>query len=457
MGRPRTELLVALPIVASLAIGCAGAPRKDEARGSDPHVECDARLAQLTAQQEADRARLERDARASRDEADLLRRDLQRRHDELVAARERAAAQEEALEAALGAIRRNHEELAALRDRGADSEVAAAAELLRQKDEQLRVLRLRLAEAQGGGVAPLPDDGSVKLASMDLEVPVATIDGEPFSRREFCEYLYRDLGTPGLLELFANRALVVREARRRGIEVNDVECAVWVEEQRVEHVREAGTLEAFRKKIAEGGFNEDAWAARLRYQARPTLLLRRLVELERTTPEGREAFEARLREEYQRTYSERVRAGHIFIRAERGASDAEVEAAHKVALYALEQVKRGVPFADVARRLSQDAETKPLGGTLGTFDRGRFARTPELNTAFFTLPVGEVSQPIRTPLGFHVVLVEDRTPPARPFDEAVKRELANRLSKQPPSDAEMEALVGRLRARAHVVRTLTFD
>ncbi|MCO5171320.1 MAG: peptidylprolyl isomerase [Planctomycetes bacterium] len=457
MAHPRRELLVALPIVASLAIGCAGAPRADEGRGGDPHVECDARLAEATAKQTADRERLEREARTAREEADLLRRDLQRRHEEVVAARERTAAQEEALEAALEAVRRGQEELAALRERGADSEVAAAAELLRQKDEQLRLLRLRLAEAQGGELTPLPDNGSVRLASMDLEVPVATVDGEPFSRREFCEYLYRDLGTPGLLELFVNRALVVREARRRGIAVNDVDCAVWVEEQRVQHVREAGTLEAFKKKISEAGYDEEAWAARLRFQARPTLLLRRLVELERTTPEGREAFEARLREEYQRTYSERVRAGHIFIRAERDATEAEVEAAHRKAQAAADQVRRGVPFADVARRFSEDAQTRNLGGTLGTFDRGRFAKTPELNTALFTLPVGEVSQPVRTPLGFHVVLVEDRTPPARPFDEAVKRELANRLSKQPPSDAEMEALVGRLRARAHVVRTLTFD
>lgn len=476
MSHERRELLprlgrfcrlgVALPIVASLAIGCASSGSRPGEDRADPHATCDAELARASAQHTAELERLQQEARGARDEAELERREHQRAQSALHATRARADAQGEALEAALASIRTREEELAELRQRapegeaaGAEGVVAAATSLLRQKDEQLHRLRLELARARNADLpASAPaHDGGVTLASMDFEVPVATVDGEPLTRRDFCEFLYRDLGTPALLELAINRQLITREARRRGVVVTDVDCAVWVEEQLVEHIKQAGSRDAFEKKIAESGYDEAAWTARLRFQARPTLLLRRLVELERTTPEGREAFEARVRGEYTSSYSERVRAGHIFIPAERGASQAEVAAAQQKAQAACDQVRRGVPFADVARRLSHDAETRHLGGTLGTFDRSRFARTPELNTAFFTLRVGEVSAPIRTPVGFHVVLVEERTPPARAFDEALRRELSARLGKGPPSDAELEALVARLRARAHVTRSLTFD
>lgn len=461
------RLAVVLSITASLAVGCAsGGARSGDDRG-DPHAACDAELARVTAQHQADRERLEQDARGARDDATLRTRELERLHAEVQAARARADAQAEALDAALASIRKKEEELAALRAGGSGDDVvggegviAAATSLLRQKDAQIERLRVELARARNPDLqasAPVDAQGGVTLASMDLEVPVASIDGAPITRRDFCEFLYRDLGTPALLELAINRQLIAREARRRGVTVSDVDCTVWVEGQVVEHIQQAGSKDAFIKKIAESGFDEAAWIARLRFQARPTLLLQRLVELERTTPEGREAFEARIRDEYTRSFSERVRAGHIFVEVERGAAPDVVAAAERKAQLAQEQVRRGVPFADVARRMSEDPQTRHLGGTLGTFDRTRFARTPELNTAFFTLPVGEVSAPIRTHAGFHVVLVDERTPPARPFDEAMRRELIGRLSKEPPADAEMEALVARLRARAHVTRALTFD
>ena len=51
------------------------------------------------------------------------------------------------------------------------------------------------------------------------------------SRRDFLEFLYCDMGAPGLLELYINRRLVVREAERRGIEVSAVDAEVWVTQQ----------------------------------------------------------------------------------------------------------------------------------------------------------------------------------------------------------------------------------
>jgi peptidyl-prolyl cis-trans isomerase C len=454
---------VALPIVASLAIGCATSRESRESASGDPHAECDAAQTRLMAQHTEALERLKTDARAAQDEAALLRRELERVQSEVRSGRERAVAQEAAIEAALASIRAKEEELARLRDgpnAGDSDAVDAASALLLQKQRQIEALQVELARAKNPDAvvdAPAPGEGGVVLANLDLEVPVATVDGEPITRRDFIDFLYRDLATPALLELYVNRHLIIREARRRELTVSDLDCVMWVEEQLLQQIGQAESPAKFEQKIAEQGFDRAAWEARLRYQARPMLLLQRLVELERSTPEGREAFEARLREEYTKTYSERVRAGHIFVPAPRGATEQEVADALELARAASEQVRRGVPFADVARRLSKDPETRHLGGTLGTFDRSRFARSPELNTALFTLEVGRVSAPVRSALGFHVILVEERTPASRPFDDAVRQELTGKLSKEPPASTELEALVARLRARVNVTRTLTFD
>jgi peptidyl-prolyl cis-trans isomerase C len=452
---------VALPIILSLAVGCATAPR-DDREPADVAASHRADLDAQAARYQEQLAKLEAELRTTKDDAELARRDLTRARADAQAASDNAAAQDQALQAALKTIRARESELADLRgrlDQGGDSssELAGAAELLRQKDLEIRGLQEELARAKGQAAPPPPDGRMVRPAGLDLEVQIGSVDDEPVTRRDFCDFLYRDLGTPQLFDLYANRVLVLREARRRGVEVSDVDCAVWVQGELIDGVKQAGSEAAFDDKLKELGFDRDAWTARLRYQARPTLLLRKLVELDRSTPDGAAAFDERVRDLYQKEYAERVTASHIFISAPRTASPAEVEAARQKAAACAAQVRQGVPFADVAKRFSEDRDTRLLGGNLGTFDRTRFARAPELNTALFTLPPGEVSQPVRSALGFHVLLVDHRTPPARPFDEALKRELMGRLSKEPPADAELEALLARLRARAHVTRTLTFD
>jgi hypothetical protein len=343
----------------------------------------------------------------------------------------------------------------------AGGEADAAAALLLEKERQIRKLRDQLAvvtaRARGEAPpAPLPSDGAVR-ATIDLDVPVTTIDGEPISRRDFCEYLFRDLGTPGLLELFANRELVLREARRRCVVVDDVAVRVWMEEQLIDQIGKAGSEQTFAQQLAENGYTRESWEARLRYQARPQLLLYRLVLLERTTPEGREAFEARVREIYERDYSERVTARHILIKCPLNAPPEEVQLCRERATLAQTEVQRGKPFAEVVARRSEDAvQTKRIGGSLGTFDRTRFKSEAALNTALFTADPG-TPVVVRSSQGFHVVLVDERKPPTRPFDGATRALIIKTIEKEPPAEAELLELVSRLRARSHVVHSLSFD
>lgn len=66
----------------------------------------------------------------------------------------------------------------------------------------------------------------------------------------------------------------------------------------------------------------------------------------------------------------------------------------------------GADFAAVAKRESADPGSKDKGGDLGTFARGQMV--PAFDAAAFSLPVGEISQPVLSPFGYHLIQVQQR-------------------------------------------------
>jgi peptidyl-prolyl cis-trans isomerase C len=87
-----------------------------------------------------------------------------------------------------------------------------------------------------------------------------------------------------------------------------------------------------------------------------------------------------------------------------------------------ERLVGGEDFAAVAKAESDDTGSGANGGDLGSFGHGRMV--PVFEQAAFTLPIGEVSQPVKSPFGWHLIQVQDRT--AKNFAE-VKAEIEKRL------------------------------
>jgi len=83
-------------------------------------------------------------------------------------------------------------------------------------------------------------------------------------------------------------------------------------------------------------------------------------------------------------------------------------------------LKAGKDFAAVAKQYSMDPGSKDNGGELGTFPRGRMV--PTFDAYVFSGPVGKISAPIKSPLGYHIIQIESRTP-------ATKATLANSTPK----------------------------
>ncbi|HET8654748.1 MAG TPA: peptidylprolyl isomerase [Longimicrobiaceae bacterium] len=68
------------------------------------------------------------------------------------------------------------------------------------------------------------------------------------------------------------------------------------------------------------------------------------------------------------------------------------------------EIEDGGDFAAIAKRESADKGTKEQGGELGTFVRGQMV--PQFDSVAFSLPVGQISQPVLSPFGYHLIQVE---------------------------------------------------
>ncbi len=86
------------------------------------------------------------------------------------------------------------------------------------------------------------------------------------------------------------------------------------------------------------------------------------------------------------------------------AADTAVTRARAVALR--DEIVRGAKFEDVAKRESSDSVSAAEGGSLGTGGRKRFVE--QFENAAYALKVGEVSQPVLTPFGYHLIKVDER-------------------------------------------------
>jgi peptidyl-prolyl cis-trans isomerase C len=110
---------------------------------------------------------------------------------------------------------------------------------------------------------------------------------------------------------------------------------------------------------------------------------------------------------------ERVKARHILIRAQGsplavrpGQKDLPEADALAKAIEIRKKIEGGADFAELARTESDDTTSGPLGGDLGTF--GRNQMVPPFEEAAFAMKAGELSQPVKTPFGFHIIKVDER-------------------------------------------------
>jgi len=92
----------------------------------------------------------------------------------------------------------------------------------------------------------------------------------------------------------------------------------------------------------------------------------------------------------------------------------------------LAKIKAGGDFAALAKENSADTGSKEQGGLLGYFGRGQMV--PEFEKAAFTMTKGQVSEPVKTNFGWHIIKLEDRRRKPPPSFDEVKETILNSLA-----------------------------
>lgn len=223
-------------------------------------------------------------------------------------------------------------------------------------------------------------------ADMDNGDVVATVNGDPIQRNQLFQAMYEQGGQEALDQLIT-RKLIIQEAERLDLTVSEEELDLEIQSIIDESFQ--GNEEELQSVLEFYGISMESF----RDDARLNLLVRKLAteQLEDTEEQARQFFEEN---RFLFDQEEEIEARHILVESEAEADDI------------LAQLEDGEDFAILAAEYSLDTSNKDQAGYLGFFGRGMMV--PEFEEAAFALEIGEISQPVETNFGFHIIELLDR-------------------------------------------------
>jgi peptidyl-prolyl cis-trans isomerase SurA len=189
-------------------------------------------------------------------------------------------------------------------------------------------------------------------------------------------------------------------ARESGIRIDELQL-----DRAVERIASSNnlTLAEFRRALEADGVTFDAW----RNDVRQQMIMGRLREreVENRVQVSETEVDVFLEQTKARTDNAEFNIAHILVRVPEGASPERIRQARERADQALGEIKGGAPFGRVAASYS-DAPDALQGGVLGWRSQDRL---PELfSEVLLKMQPGQVSEPLRSPAGFHILELVDR-------------------------------------------------
>ena len=192
-------------------------------------------------------------------------------------------------------------------------------------------------------------------------------------------------GRRQVLDVMIEQALIEQAAATEGLSVSDAE----LEQVITRDIQENGGQAKFEAWLQANNWTYDEYKTRQRSMMIAFMMFERVT---RNVP----------------TQAEQVHARHILVADQAQANEM------------LTQLQSGTDFAQLARQHSLDPSTKESGGDLGFFPRGTLV-VPEVEEAAFTLSVGQISPVIASPMGYHIVKVDERVQDKPLTEEAWQR------------------------------------
>lgn len=284
-----------------------------------------------------------------------------------------------------------------------------------------------------------------------LDKIVAVVDREVITQTDLNFALQQvsiqnriDPKTPGLrdriLDGLINDKLVLAQAILDSIVVTDDEVTYQLEQQINRLTYQLGS----QQKLEEA-YGMSVSRMKRDYQFREMIRKQLLVQRIQQQRQAAISVSRREVEEFFNTYKDSIpnvpteyELSHIFIEPKPDSS--VVKEVYQKAEKIADSIRAGGDFADFAKRYSSDG-TASAGGDLGFARRGSFVK--EFEEAAFTLKENEISKPIRTQFGIHIIQLLERR------GESVRvRHILFPITMSPANDDSTIALLNRIRQRA---------
>ena len=215
---------------------------------------------------------------------------------------------------------------------------------------------------------------------------VATVNGEPITRAEYNARLEASPASRSTLQQLVQQTLVEQYAKTNNITVTDEEVTARENEIKLNFPGAAWT-----QMLASRGLSESDVHSALRDQI---ILDKALSKDVKITP-------AQIKDYYEKNHAQFDKPANATARQ---ILVSNLALANKIEGY----LKAGQNFGDLAKKYSIDPVSKDKGGDLGTFRQGQMV--PAFDKYAFSAPIGQISPPIKTPFGYHIIQVESRTP-----------------------------------------------
>jgi len=284
--------------------------------------------------------------------------------------------------------------------------------------------------------------------SMELKDPVAVVNGEKITRTQLEEAFnnavqasgaklddltpdqkmegYRQLTDELIMDKLVSKAA-------EGVTVPQSEIDAELAKIKAQFPSE----EEFTKQIVAAGQAPDKLGDSLKKMLQQQKWMESQIggKTKATDEEAKKFYDTNTKEFEQ---PETVKASHILILVNKDDSEDVAKEKLEVAKKAAARAKKGEDFTKLAKELSQEPGAKESGGDLGFFPKDQMV--PEFSEAAFAQKVGQISDPVRTQYGWHVIKVTDKKAAGTvPYDE-VKKQLLAYLEKDKQRKAVQELL-----------------
>ena len=244
------------------------------------------------------------------------------------------------------------------------------------------------------------------------------------------------------MDLLIEQVLVKQAADKESIEVDSAEVDKTIEEFRAVFKTDL----SYESRLQGEGFTEES------YRKHVERMIASKIYLDRIRVDVADVSDSELEQYYRDnerrlTLPERVRVRHILLTWKPLGTQDDRETIRRQMDPILERARNGEDFAALAAEFSDDFATKSVGGDTGLFHRGQMA--PAFEEAAFALEPGEISDPVETGFGVHILKLEEHLPSRLvPLDE-VREELRDHVREEKMETA-VEAKIDELRAAADI-------